>query len=222
MADSLGDIEAIVREVIRRLEEMQRANAAIGHGELVAESRVVSLSALPAGWQQAKSLRVPRGAIVTPAVRDELRQRKIELKSGDGSKTAVAAKTKDEPRKPLGRVLIAAAGEKLDVRSWIGLLGDVGRLCQPVEAGDLEQAVAKLGEAIDGQSERAVLLTDRPSAAACLANRRAEVRAAVAWDLASLEESRRSLDVNLLVIDPKKLNLHQTRNLVRRFVQTGP
>jgi hypothetical protein len=39
--------------------------------------RVVTLDALPEDWDGVNCIQVPRGAVVTPSVRDELRQRGV-------------------------------------------------------------------------------------------------------------------------------------------------
>ena len=77
-------VEWIVREVIRRLGllEGQSDIAKPGNsamGELVVAERVVSMRSLEGRLANVARIVVSDRAVVTPAVRDELRSRKIEL-----------------------------------------------------------------------------------------------------------------------------------------------
>ena len=77
-------VEWIVRDVIRRLGllEGQSDIAKPGNsamGELVVAERVVSMRSLEGRLANVARIVVSDRAVVTPAVRDELRSRKIEL-----------------------------------------------------------------------------------------------------------------------------------------------
>lgn len=76
-------VERIVLEVIRRLGVLGTANKAIETTttpqDLVVRERVVTLGLLDGRLAGARRLVVEQKAIVTPAVIDELKQRKIEL-----------------------------------------------------------------------------------------------------------------------------------------------
>ena len=84
-------IERIVREVIRRLREMETGNhrqspvAATSSREaenvctLTIEKHVVTLATLEGRLDGVERLLVPNNAVVTPSVHDELRDRNIAL-----------------------------------------------------------------------------------------------------------------------------------------------
>lgn len=78
-------IEYIVREVIRRLTADGRLAASsdaavtVPPRELVIRERLVTLATLNGKLDGLARITVARRAVVTPAVRDELKQRKIEL-----------------------------------------------------------------------------------------------------------------------------------------------
>jgi hypothetical protein len=73
--------ERVVREVIRRLTQQGHTTiqVAAAGGELVLSERVVSMATLSGRLENVRQVIVPQRAIVTPAVRDELKQRSIEL-----------------------------------------------------------------------------------------------------------------------------------------------
>ena len=71
------DIDRIVREIVRRLRaeiEVQPAATA-----LTLDARVVTLSHLEGKLDGVRQLMVRSQAILTPSVRDELTDKKIEL-----------------------------------------------------------------------------------------------------------------------------------------------
>jgi hypothetical protein len=73
-------IERIVQEVLRRLAERGVDVATNGtNSELVLEDRLITLATLDQRLDGVKRLVVGCRAIVTPAVKDELNDRSIEL-----------------------------------------------------------------------------------------------------------------------------------------------
>jgi hypothetical protein len=75
-------LEWIVQEVIRRLRAADGHAAPPPAGELRLSDRVVTLAALQDRLASVRRVVVPARAVVTPAVRDELKQRQIELVRG--------------------------------------------------------------------------------------------------------------------------------------------
>jgi len=75
-------VTAIVVEVIRRLgllDGVAVVERSSTTAELAVTDRVVTLRSLEGRLTNIAKLIVPPRAVVTPAVRDELKQRKIEL-----------------------------------------------------------------------------------------------------------------------------------------------
>jgi len=81
MTYSEQDVERIVLEVIRRLGLVGSPppTATNEPNELVVSERVVTMLSIEGKLAGVNRLTVPARAVVTPAVRDELRQRNIEL-----------------------------------------------------------------------------------------------------------------------------------------------
>jgi len=73
-------LEWIVQEVIRRLRAADSNPPAAG--ELRLTDRVVTLAALKDRLASVRRVVVPAKTVVTPAVRDELKARQIELVRG--------------------------------------------------------------------------------------------------------------------------------------------
>ena len=81
MTYSEEQVEWIVTEVLRRLgvTQSEQRPASIHGGELHVADRVVTMRLVAGRLNGVSRLVVPLRAVVTPAVKDELKQRKIEL-----------------------------------------------------------------------------------------------------------------------------------------------
>jgi hypothetical protein len=71
-------VEWIVAEVMRRLGAASVV-ADDGGAELVLKERVVTIALIEGRLAGVSRLVVPKRSVVTPAVKDELKQRKVEL-----------------------------------------------------------------------------------------------------------------------------------------------
>jgi hypothetical protein len=72
-------IEYIIREVVRRLTEMNQATPATTGVELVLAERLVTLRDIEKRLTGIAKVSIGLRTVVTPSVRDLLRQKKIEL-----------------------------------------------------------------------------------------------------------------------------------------------
>jgi len=74
-----AEIERIVQEVIRRLMSLGVRVGSSPMSALTIEDRVITLSTIEGQLEGIQQVIVQPKAVVTPSVRDELRQKKIEL-----------------------------------------------------------------------------------------------------------------------------------------------
>ncbi|MBX3434915.1 MAG: hypothetical protein KF847_16475 [Pirellulales bacterium] len=72
-------LEWIVAEVVRRLREQGLADGAAPAGELVLAERVVTVATVSQRLGGVARVRVARGAVVTPAARDLLKDHGVAL-----------------------------------------------------------------------------------------------------------------------------------------------
>lgn len=210
-------IEQIVREVLARLGKLEvSAKPATDSGksvvgELRVAAKVISLSELDGRLDGVQRLIVRRGAVITPAVRDLLRTKKIAIASDAASgKSAAAAKVK-----------LAVAETKYDLASLVKGLEGHRVAAEQLQQNKLELVVAELSAAAT-RDQLGVLLTSQTAVAACLANRNRGVRAAVANRVADVVAAVATLGANLLVVDPAGKSLFELTQLVREFAQGGP
>ena len=82
MKFSEEQVEWIVLEVLRRLEALRvpgDARSSSPAAELTVTDRVVTMRSIDGKLNGVSRLRVQPRAVITPAVKDELKKRKIEL-----------------------------------------------------------------------------------------------------------------------------------------------
>ena len=219
------DVEQIVQLVIQRLRsaagaapvatpKSPAANASNTGSSLALAEQVVSLASLDGKLNRIRQLVVRDDAVVTPAVRDELRARKITLvRSGNG-----------RPEKALatGTLWIGCAAPA-DLRTTVcQKLTGLAAAVQVLEGSELRGLVEQLQQRLQSTGHYGLVVTQQAPVAACLANRHPHVRAAVAQTPAEIDDARKMLGVNLLVLDPSGMPQNKLLEMAVQFAQAGP
>jgi len=221
MSRDSADIGWIVAEVIRRLQapdvgtSAHRAEASAASAPpadaCVVEDRLVTLATLPPDWHTHSTLMVPRGAVITPAVKDELRNHGVSVA------TQVTAAV---PATTAGVEVIVAVCDAVAER--------VTRTFAPLvnlpatTASDLAAAVREAGTRVRDPHRVVVLLTDQPLAAVCLANRNPNIRAATGTTSADAKAAVTAIGANVWVTDPRHLTSAQWQNIVAQLQDNLP
>lgn len=209
--------EQIVREVLRRLTGLNRSVAQDSDsnrvGDLILPGRLVTLEVLEQRMDGVRRIIVPERALITPAARDELRQRKIEIVFGDQAVAGVNGNS--GPAK-----LLVATTPHASAPAAIAAIEAVASV-DMLESNSLPDAASQIGRTIVGQKRLGIMLTDRPAAAACIANRHAGVRAAIGENPASVTQAVLQVAANLLVVDSSRQNPFQLKATVREFARGG-
>jgi ribose 5-phosphate isomerase RpiB len=81
-----------------------------------------------------------------------------------------------------------------------------------------EAATQAVSAVCRGEAVKAVVLTSQPELVACLANRNEQLRAAAVTDTATGERVQRTLNPNLLAIDPSARGVHELKALLKAFI----
>jgi hypothetical protein len=219
------DIERIVREVLQRLRtaatspsEPPARSAATSKGPVVSltlSDRVITLSAIEGRLDGVRQLAVRRQAIVTPAVRDELKRR------------GVAMVRQDERAASLAQVKLLAALHGLG-DSARGVRATVSQTTAGVEWLECQATTSLAGTVheLTGHIERrqtpGLLLTTQPLVAAVMANRNPAIRAAAVGDVTMLEEAIDALGANLVTVDPVRVSPFALKTIVQRLAAATP
>ncbi len=205
------DINSLVRQILSDLAPKPVNVAPKTEAIPRIASRVVSLAELEK-IGDAKKLIVSEKAVITPAVRDELRKRGIELVTEN-------------------QQAITVGTEKLNV--WLALH------LQKKESTALFDFLAKnygfekatfdcilktmdaAEEKLLAQSTSCVVLSGYSAAAMCVANRHANIRAVLGFDPTMLKADADQIGANLLVVDPVRSGPFKLQSLVKTFLADG-
>jgi hypothetical protein len=218
------NIDWIVREVVRRLREPS-ASGSNGHaetntnqnntalpGELSLEDKLVTLSSLDGRLGQVHRVVVQSQAIITPAARDLLKEKKISLVRGERKNSANSTADILSTANASDQVIVAI--ENVDITTLAKLLGiKIQVTASKSNTSDaLMQAIACA--ASGGQ---AALLTDAPAAAVMQANRNPAVRAALGYSYPAIRHAIEQINANLLVLQTAERSTTEVAGMLGEF-----
>jgi hypothetical protein len=159
-----------------------------------------------------RSVLVRRGAVITPAARDLLRDKKV----------ALVWRTSPAPTAGKTEILLGVANTRFRADELVATLVRQAITVQRSTTSSLFDLIAEMAKELVGDQKLAILLTEDVAAAICLANRNFGVRAAAANDGKAVAAAVRSVGANLLIVDPVGRSLFQLKEIARRFVAGGP
>ncbi len=219
MADGNVDIEWIVREVIRRLRELQGSPFTNGNeakhlaampriaGSLEITDRIVTLETLNNRLSGVAHVVVAPQAIVTPAVVDELKDRGVALVRSTAASGQQNGKVAQVRRGPL----VAIAVDNFDAAALATLLGGDVAVCHDSSQQDVTSHIE--------QDNLAVLLTHAPVTAVVTANRNPRVRAAIGFSYPAVRQAVDEGGANLLAIDPSGRSISEIAGMIGEFLR---
>jgi hypothetical protein len=207
---SAVEIERLVREVLAQLAPKPAPREA-STTELWLDQSVVAVRDLEGRLQQVKQLVVPERAIVTPAARDLLRERGVDVR-----RAATASKATSSS---LATLLLGVAETRCEPTEVIGALRRRGVQVEQVARTGLKTVVAELADAAAKGGRRTWLLTEATHQAICLANRTSGVWAAAAQHRGELAEARKAISLNVLITNPVKSTTFQLTQLGQEYAK---
>ena len=169
------------------------------------EERLLTLATLDGKLEGLRRLVVHRKAIVTPALREELSRRGIELDRGGLKGTKKA------------EVAIAVVRFNAEHAPSLPGLG----LAEDVSVKSVGSLVKKVKEQLDQADRMVVVLTRQASVALCVLNRISTVRAALATNVESVRGAVKAIAANVLIVDPAHLGRVQLSALLRACENEG-
>jgi hypothetical protein len=228
------DIDRVVREVLAELKRAPASSSSSsptttivvssestaktpppkpsGSGELVLSMRLVTMEDIGDKLNGIRCVVVNPQAVVTPAVRDALRQRNITLSRVLTPKNASIA--------PL-KLVIVAARSKFDAKLLANTLQSDGLEVKCHTTDCIIDATDRLaGELAEGNA-LGLLITPHTAAALCLANRLPVLRAVLGCDGDGVESDIRAVGANLLVADPQNISLFKLCRMAGEFFRGG-
>ena len=216
------DIERVVREV---LAELKRAPATATPepvsvagapkpvtGDLVLSTRLVTMEEIGERLNGIRQVVVGPQAVVTPAVRDALRQRNIALARALPAKNASTAAL---------RFVVVVARTKFDPVLLENTLQSESIEVQCHKTDCILAATDQLAGELAKSDALGLLLTPHTAAALCLANRLAGVRAVLGNNANSAEVDIRAVGANSLVADPQSVSLFKLARMAGDYYRGG-
>ena len=223
---STEDIQRIVREVMAQLGAASKIIAAPAapadvslavptaehEGDLFVDSPVVTLESIAGRLHGARQLMVPPGALVTPAVRDELRRNGVALIRG----IATASVRNGDPR-----LVLIVGPPRHDVTAVVQMLTQEGIDVRTETSACMIAATDKLAAAVAPGQSLGLLWTRHVAAGLCLANRHAGVRAVLASGISATTAAVSAVGANVLVVDPAVGTAYEKKRILRDFCLGG-
>lgn len=221
------DIQRIVAEVVRRLTAMQNStppahNQATDKTTIQIEDKLITLASLRGRLQHAQTLSVPPRALVTPAVRDELKQRGVRLvRHGEA---AASAPNKDNNQSTNnqstsgGKLLAANIGSDYRPATLAQLVKSHGADLPTVALANLPQVISEQANRVMQDACRAVWFTPHAAQAVCLASRNSGVWAVQGFDVPSLRATLAVTTANVLAIDPRGKSQYSLKQMLESFI----
>lgn len=225
---SAAEIERMVRDVLSRMTAAAPAptparedsSALLPSREKVAEGRmrgsldlagrVIALGDIDGRLAEINQLIVDPKAVVTPAVCDILRQRKI----------ALVRRAPGAPSSPIAlrSLAIAVAASRFDATRVVDFLRRDGYGVQQLAKAGLVSAVRELAVGAARGGMRALLFADEAEAAVIAANRHGGVRAVIGDDPQQVAQAAGAVDANVLVVRPAGKSDYLLRRIVAAWL----
>ena len=211
-------IERVVREVIKRLSQSTSEATTSGDagsspkqiaeaGEWKLNQRVISLEAITGKLDNINVLRLPSKAVVTPAARDELRSRNVAVRFDLSRQQNIFT----------GKQLMLGVTNELTGKDVAGQLNALGIQAELHHDDRISRLVANLGGRVSAL-RRCLVITGEPYTAVCVANRNANVRAAMVRDETELRMAQAELNPNFLVLPVERLALSKIDEIARSLI----
>jgi hypothetical protein len=217
-------VDAVVQEVLRRLRAISEnsnlspASSGIETATLSWDEPIVTWAQLAPRLSGMKRVTFPRRAVVTPLVKDELKQRGIgwsfrqeALQNRSRADRTLLVWGRDE-RLEQDRAQLLSSQFSCEQLRVVTSLGS--------EPGDQEDDGRPFAAQL-GPESRAIVLARRPHRCACLLNRQPSVRAAVAQNATQVLQALDELQPNVLVFDVQRQPiagiLHGIRTYLSRW-----
>jgi ribose/galactose isomerase len=180
---------------------------------VIVADRVVTLVGIGDRLAAARRLVVPPRAVVTPAVRDELRRRNVTLVVEESIATATSAG---------GKVVLTVLGSRIDATALADGLGRQGMTVGLQRFECLVRATDDMARRLPDAGTTGVLLSNHGAVAMCLANRQRGVRAVLASDEDRTATDAVSVGANVLVLEPRRMPPEAMQQIVTAFCRQGP
>ncbi len=219
-------VEQIVRQVLAELLAGKKttpvptvALSASAEDQLTLSSKVITAKLLEGRLKGIRRVAVPRGAVFTPAARDELKRFGVTISSSvvpavQAYEVALHVAVYAE-RYNASHLFASLRGEGIS-------LNEIGSEDLPPQLHATDLLIAQVQALSEcAKKSRALLITDQAALALCLANRIMGVRAVLASNESNVRNALDSLSPNFVVLDPTGRGLFEIQQTLRAWLRHG-
>ena len=183
-----------------------------GNHELVLAARLVTMNEVDGHLAGVRRLVVRPGTVITPAVKEDLAKRSIQVTfSGAANDTSAG---------PL-RLVIVAARAKIDPQPLAAALRSERIDVELHSSKCVIEATDRLAGEVAKPATLGLLLTPHEAESLCLANRHPGVRAIAGREPGQVAADAAAVGANLLVISPKTIGPYAIRQMLGEFCHGG-
>ncbi len=188
-------------------------------GELAIPDRVVTVASLDGQLNGVRRLLVQPGTILTPAVRDLLRQRGIVVTYGPVPKRN---RSGADVGSGVGGTLlpVVLVTRRISAQQLAGLFRGTDVNVLPEELDCLVRTSHRVAEVVRRPGSRACVVTSQVAAGLCLANRLEGVRAVLGRRPSEVAADAAAVGANVLVADATQ-GVFQIKRMMLEFVRAG-
>jgi hypothetical protein len=180
--------------------------------ELTLASRLVTMNEVSGRLPGVRRLVVRKGTVITPAVKEELSKRNIQVIFGSPAADKSAGSLK---------LMIIAARTKIDPQPLAAALQNDGVEIELYSSKCVIEATDRLAGEVKKTNTLGLLLTPYEAESLCLANRLSGVRAISGKDANQVAADASAVGANVLVINPKKISPFAIRQMLGEFCRGG-
>ncbi len=164
--------------------------------------------------REGKEIRLPEGALVTPAARDWLKEYSLPVT------------WEKAPAGGAGKLAVVMDPSLPELRLMRTMLDRGGRLAEVIEPDGGRKGIAAAirqlcGKVARGEVAKGVVFAADGPVPVCVANKHNGVRAALGVNIPMVEEACRSLGINVLVLEYPTLTPYQMKQMIDRLL-AGP
>ncbi|HPD30668.1 MAG TPA: RpiB/LacA/LacB family sugar-phosphate isomerase [Phycisphaerae bacterium] len=161
--------------------------------------------------REGKEIRLPEGALVTPAARDWLKEHSLPVT------------WEKAPAGAPGRLAVVMDPSLSELRMMRAMLDRGGQLAEVIEpaggrSGMLAATRRLCGKIARGEVAKGVVFAADGPVPVCVANKHNGVRAALGVNIPMTEEACRSLGINVLVLEYPTLTPYQMKQMIDRLL----
>ena len=232
MTSYQSETDWIVAEVVRRLRAMTASSVTVSAEpspqvatsippatQLQISDRVITTKTLEGRLTGQRTVLVSKKAVITPAVKDELRKAGITIvrEETNGSLAGGSNATSS-----CSRLVLVNLTTDVDHQGVVSQLRNLNHCVEPHRETDVTKALRQIGRQLRSATDVGAVISRDVDRLLILANRSRRYRAIPLRDMKRLRESLRNTAANVLLIDPFGCGEQTMVESLRLFLEDVP